>query len=137
MLNLLRQRANSYTSLAAAVVQSESDCEYECEHYMVQQGDSLESIASLHKTSVSEIRAANRDIFPIGERGDIFTSQILNIPPPKHSVSVASGNNRVHRIYVVCHGDTVSAISEKFGVTASEIRCSNRETFLVSLVAYY
>lgn len=77
--------------------------------HTVRRGETLTSIAILHKTTISELRQANNI------RGDrISVGQVLQIPSAQATV-----------IYRIRPGDTLGAIAQRHGVTIQAIQRAN------------
>ena len=82
--------------------------------YIVQRGDTLSQIALNFGTTVSEIASINN----IKNVNLIYTGQSLQIPTEHCDMS--------HTLYIVKPGDTLWAISRRFGVSISKIVMLNR-----------
>lgn len=82
--------------------------------YVVQSDNTLSQIALEYNTTVTELAYINN----ISNVNLIYTGQILYIPTVKHDTN--------HTLYVVKSGDTLWAISRRFGVSIAQIVMLNR-----------
>ena len=94
--------------------------------YTVRPGDSLHKIAKKYHVSVDTLKEANRL-----DGDSLRTNQVLVIPGGKSAKKTAENSATKKKtgtdatVYVVKQGDTLSGVSEKTGVPASEIRKTN------------
>ena len=91
--------------------------------YTVQKGDTLWAIARKYGCTVSEIVAANSDL--IKKPNLIYKGWQLQIPQDEtmgaDSADAILPDNRKTGVYIVKRGDTLWAISRKYGCTVAEI----------------
>ncbi len=91
--------------------------------YTVQKGDTLWAIARKYGCTVSEIVAANSDL--IKKPNLIYKGWQLQIPQDEtmgaDSADAILPDNRKTVVYIVKRGDTLWAISRKYGCTVAEI----------------
>ncbi len=91
--------------------------------HRVRQGETLASIAEKYKTSAEAIRSANRL-----SKKRLAVGQRLNIPirssVASGSAEKATGSGKSMN-HLVQKGDTLSALSRKYGISVTEIRKSN------------
>ena len=97
--------------------------------YKVQSGDTLSAISRKYGVSVDELYAAN------GGRSKLNTlrvGQVIRLGSPAKATAVASASSRtaakkssVPSSYKVQSGDTLSAISRKYGVSVDELYAAN------------
>jgi N-acetylmuramoyl-L-alanine amidase len=99
-------------SLAGAAAAQSEDT------YVVQPGDTLQSIAVKYNSSVEAIAARNGIINP----NDIRRGQVLIIPRAGANV------NAVVRTYIVQPGDNLQYIATRYGVTVEELVSVNNIT---------
>ncbi len=95
--------------------------------YLVQQGDTLSSIAEEAGIELDLLLAYNPDI---AESGTIFVSQEITIPPPDAEIPTPTALPEDLRPgdeieYVVRSGDTVASIAEAFNSTTDAIITEN------------
>lgn len=86
--------------------------------YIVKRGDTLTSIAKNYNTTVSAIVNANQ----IQNPNLIFVGQRLIIP--RNGIEITNDTN--HMLYRVRRGDTLYAISRRYGTTIANIVRLNR-----------
>ncbi len=91
-------------------------------HHTVRRGETLSHIARRYGTSVNALRAANDWIHP----RRLQVGQQLRIPsasdPSSISVSAEAGKWRIHRVRP---GDSLWAISRRYGVSVSQLQAWN------------
>jgi membrane-bound lytic murein transglycosylase D len=91
--------------------------------HRVRQGETLASIAGKYKTTAEAIRSANRL-----SKKRLVEGQRLNIPirssVASGSAEKATGSGKSMH-HIVQKGDTISALSRKYGISVTEIRKSN------------
>ena len=96
------------------------------ERYTVKPGDSLHKIAKKFHVSVDSLKEANSL-----DGNDLKPKQVLIIPGGKSAKKIAEKSTAKEKsgtdatVYVVKKGDTLAGVSEKTGVSASEIRKTN------------
>jgi len=96
------------------------------ERYTVKPGDSLHKIAKKFHVSVDSLKEANSL-----DGNDLKPKQVLIIPGGKSAKKIAEKSTAKKKsgtdatVYVVKKGDTLARVSEKTGVSASEIRKTN------------
>jgi LysM repeat protein len=92
----------------------------------VKPGDSLHKIAKKHHVSVDSLKEANRL-----DGNDLRPRQVLIIPGGKSAKKITEKSTAKKKpgtdeaVYVVKKGDTLAGVSEKTGVSTSEIRKIN------------
>ncbi|PSU20969.1 lytic transglycosylase [Photobacterium phosphoreum] len=88
----------------------------EAQHYVVQSGDNLWSIARQHKTSITKLKQLNRlsknTILKKGQRLKLSTAAVTKITATKHKTI----------IYKVRRGDSLSVIAQRYDVSVAEIK---------------
>ena len=103
-----------YVSLVAAVALADR-----FEVYVVQEGDTLESIAQKYRTSVEKIREQNN----LSEASRIKTGDSLMIPlKDEEPTSNVTGRIVVSQTYTVQPGDTLEKIATSFKVSVESIK---------------
>jgi len=98
-------------------------------YYTVRRGDNLSSIARRNDSTISELMALNG----LRSRHRIRAGQRLRLPHEDHGVQVASAPRRSSTpspppsdgMYTVRRGDTLTRISDKFGVSEQQILAMN------------
>ena len=91
--------------------------------YRVRRGDTLSQIARRNRTSVGNLRRANRIR---GRSSLIRVGQRLKIPTRKLSaVSLKRKKSPAPRSHKVVRGDTLSKLSKRYGVSVSQIKTWN------------
>jgi len=93
--------------------------------YTVQKGDTLNRIAARFETTVNALLRANPDIT---DRNKISVGQVIYLP----GATLTLPNNRV--VYIADRGDTLSAISRRFGVTLNALITANPQINNPSLI---
>lgn len=97
--------------------------EEETTTYVVQQGDTLTSIANRYGVSVVKLKRLNRltsNALKAGDRLEIPESDAPKAPPAP--ATAASPRTTVHS---VVSGDTLTSIAERFGTTVAKLRSAN------------
>ena len=89
--------------------------------YIVQNGDTLSSIAQKFDTTVQSIVSINN----ISNPNLIYTGEILKI---RTSINTGSRGENFSSLYTVQKGDTLSSIAKKFGVDYKELIEKNNMT---------
>ena len=89
--------------------------------YIVQNGDTLSSIAQKFDTTVQSIVSINN----ISNLNLIYTGEILKI---RTSINTGSRGENFSSLYTVQKGDTLSSIAKKFGVDYKELIEKNNMT---------
>ncbi|GAB4327033.1 MAG: hypothetical protein OHK0038_00610 [Flammeovirgaceae bacterium] len=114
-------------------IASTSSSSQEDSFYTVQSGDSLSYIASLYKTSPLQILTWNN----LSADATIYVGQKLKVKPGNTHVSIlpnpATGESE--EFYVVQKGETLFAISRRFGTTPEEILKMNALSLDASIYA--
>lgn len=116
---------NNYENLAEAVVKSIADyagvtytpANLEG-YYVVQKGDSLWSIASKNKTTVSELKTLNNL-----SSNTLQIGQLLKLPTTSKEEITTNEN-----IYTVQKGDSLWSISNKYGTSVDALKKANNLT---------
>ncbi|MDP1714117.1 MAG: LysM peptidoglycan-binding domain-containing protein [Anaerolineales bacterium] len=89
--------------------------------YVVEQGETVETIAAKCGTKVSAIYAANPGI-----SGSLYTGQVLTVPGSNYN---NQSNNEIYSsnngTYIVQYGDTFSVIASRFGVSMYDLWIAN------------
>jgi len=86
-------------------------------YHTVKRGDTISEIAEMYKTSANNIKKWN------GLRSDVIRlGQKLEIWIKSNSQKLYTSNKKSYRTYKVKYGDTLSEISEKYGIGLSQIR---------------
>lgn len=93
--------------------------------YVVEQGETVESIAAKCGTKASAIYAANPGI-----SGNLYAGQVLTVPGSNY---ISPSNNTYYNYasvnyngtYIVQYGDTFSAIASRFGVSMYDLWAAN------------
>ncbi len=96
--------------------------------YIVQQGDTLLSIATQFDLTVDELRAYNgmdSDIIVVGQELLIPPPTPTPGPTPTWDPSLPTPTLAPFILHTVQQGDTLSTIAEKYGVTVDDIRRAN------------
>ncbi len=96
--------------------------------YVVQQGDTLLSIATQFGLTVDELRAYNgmdSDIIVVGQELLIPPPTPTPGPTPTWDPSLPTPTLAPFILHTVQQGDTLSTIAEKYGVTVDDIRRAN------------
>ncbi len=96
--------------------------------YIVQQGDTLLSIATQFGLTVDELRAYNgmdSDIIVVGQELLIPPPTPTPGPTPTWDPSLPTPTLAPFILHTVQQGDTLSTIAEKYGVTVDDIRRAN------------
>ena len=91
--------------------------------YVVQQGDTLTSIANRYGVSVVKLKRLNRlasNALKAGDRLEIPESDAPKAPPAP--ATAASPRTTVHS---VVSGDTLTSIAERYGTTVAKLRSAN------------
>lgn len=92
--------------------------------HVVARGESLTSIAATDGLSVSALAAANG----LAHDAELIAGSLLEIPP-RGSVAAAVGastsTSRSRATYIVRHGDTLSGIAARFGLSTSDLAAAN------------
>lgn len=111
---------------------------YRIVQHMVQQGDSVDSIAEQYRTTTEQIRSDNRRVFPVGEPGFLRPGQTLTVRSRRKAgcslrESRRGGENAQRRqiLYEVLDGDSLESICTRFGADDAEVRRCNRSVFPV------
>jgi len=97
--------------------------EEETTTYVVQQGDTLTSIANRYGVSVVKLKRLNRltsNALKAGDRLEIPESDAPKAPPAP--ATAASPRTTVHS---VVSGDTLTSIAERYGTTVAKLRSAN------------
>ena len=97
--------------------------EEETTTYVVQQGDTLSSIANRYGVSVVKLKRLNRltsNALKAGDRLEIPESDAPKAPPAP--ATAASPRTTVHS---VVSGDTLTSIAERYGTTVTKLRSAN------------
>jgi LysM repeat protein len=108
--------------------QGEAPGKAKVEVYTVQDGDTLEGIASLYGLSEAEILDANPDI---ADPSSLEAGQEITIPgvsSPAETDGDTTGDAGATREYVVQAGDSIASIGAQFGVSGDEIEELNNIT---------
>lgn len=87
--------------------------------YLVQAGDSLESIATKLHTSVACLEGANPQV---SDPSVLCVGESLSVPNSNATIG-----------YAVCPGDTWSSIAKQFGISLTALRQANSEIRLLSV----
>jgi len=64
--------------------------------HTVVESDTLESIADTYGVRIADVREKNRSFFPVGEPGNLFPGQILQIVIPKQVPLTPLGEITIH-----------------------------------------
>ena len=88
----------------------------EAQHYVVQSGDSLWSIARQHKTSVNKLKQLNR----LHKNTVLQKGQTLKMPTI--ATAKKASTNRKTISYKVRSGDSLSVIAQRYDVSVAEIK---------------
>ncbi|MCS6862541.1 MAG: LysM peptidoglycan-binding domain-containing protein, partial [Abditibacteriales bacterium] len=91
------------------------------EVYVVQAGDTLESIAQQYRTSAQKIREQNN----LPEASHLKAGDVLIVPVQEENPSNVTGRIVVSQAYTVQPGDTLEKIAASFKVAAESIRAKN------------
>lgn len=119
-------RLNSNTIRAGQrlrIPKSGEPIEEETTTYVVQQGDTLTSIANRYGVSVVKLKRLNRlnsNALKPGDRLEIPESDAPKAPPAP--ATAASPRVTVHS---VVSGDTLTSIAERYGTTVAKLRSAN------------
>lgn len=97
--------------------------------YMVQEGDTLYSIARLYGTTVSSIMAANPGI---SDMNMLYIGQVICVPAAMPGQMPCTGQQ-----YTVQPGDSFYSIARKFGVTTADLMAANPGIPAGNLIAGY
>jgi LysM repeat protein len=97
--------------------------------YVVQSGDTLEKIASLHHISISELQQANCLLVTTG----LLPGAILYVPPEPTQTrlpvptqnQLSCGRPYGWIVYIVQQGDTLYRLSQAFGISIGELQRAN------------
>lgn len=129
---------------------SSRKAKYQAVQHVVRQGDSVETLADLYDTTADQIRIWNRRHFPVGEPGFLFPGQVLSLRTNKRSqrrdskkytpLESSQGSparrkkpeeseGRKRMLCEVREGDSLKAISLRWGVREDEVRRLNRSIF--------
>ncbi|MBW2287363.1 MAG: LysM peptidoglycan-binding domain-containing protein [Deltaproteobacteria bacterium] len=111
--------------LLAAIPTSDRKSEqHRDRYYKVRRGDSLSRIAQRYRIRIRELVAANN----LRSRHRIRVGQVLVLPDHAYRSrgNVARTDRPKDGIYRVRRGDNLSAIAERFGVSAREVATANR-----------
>ena len=100
------------------VAHSESAAPAEGGNHTVRRGETLSKIAANHGTSVEALAAANG----IKDYHHVTAGQVLVVPAEGYRAPASSGNPGIH---TVRRGDTLSAISEKYGIRLTDLLAWN------------
>jgi membrane-bound lytic murein transglycosylase D len=105
------------TKVIAAEPVKASSVIYGGNQYRVRKGDTLIAIARHHGTTVAQLRALN------GIRSDVIrVGQLLAVSKQRSSVAASYSASGFHR---VAPGETLSAISRRYGVSVAQIKRQN------------
>lgn len=119
---------------------------YQVVRHVVQQGESIGTLAADHNTTPEQIRSDNRLHFPVGERAFVYPGQVLLLRAnstrrPKADEGLKSCEQNVRRrrssgklrrksiLYAVHEGDSLEGICLDLGVQEDEVRRCNRHIF--------
>ena len=93
--------------------------------YRVRRGDTLSRIARRNKTSVSNLRRANRmrgrSLIRVGQKLKVPTRKLAAVPIK----SKAKKSQTPPKRYKVTRGDTLVKLSRRYGVSVSQIKTLN------------
>ncbi|KGM13171.1 lytic transglycosylase [Cellulomonas bogoriensis 69B4 = DSM 16987] len=115
-----RRRAAGGTGMGLALAVASvtgSASAAQAQDYTVRPGDTVSHIAQRTSTSVAQIVRTNN----LDSRATIRVGQTLTIPAPAASTSSATGAPGSTSTHTVTHGDTVSALANRYGTTTRAI----------------
>jgi LysM repeat protein len=99
--------------------------------YVVEQGQTLNSIAASCGTTVMAIYAANP-----GLNGSVYAGQIITVPGSNYNAQNNSSFNPVNygNTYTVQVGDTFSGIASRYGVSINDLWTANSTIVNINLI---
>lgn len=97
--------------------------------YVVEQGDTLDTIAAMCGTTVSAIYAANP-----GSSGYLYAGQVLTLPGSYYNNYNYYPPVSYTGTYIVQAGDTFSGIASRFGVSINNLWAANPQIWNINLL---
>ncbi len=97
--------------------------------YVVEQGETLETIAAMCGTTVSAIYTANPGI-----SGSLYAGQVLTVPGSNYYNYYDYAPVSYNGTYIVRYGDTFSGIASRFGVSIYDLWAANPYIWDINLL---
>ena len=94
-----------------------------CKVYIVQQGDTMESVALALNIYRDTLNSLNTDV--IGPGGILQPQKFLKLPPWSNTCGDPNKSGEACRVYIVQQGDFIAGIAAAYGITVDELLSVN------------
>jgi LysM repeat protein len=94
-----------------------------CKVYIVQQGDTIESVALALNIYRDTLNSLNTDV--MGPGGILQPQKFLKLPPWSNTCGDPNKSGEACRVYVVTQGDFIAGIAAAYGITVDELLSVN------------
>lgn len=94
-----------------------------CKVYIVQQGDTIESVALALNIYRDTLNSLNTDV--MGPGGILQPQKFLKLPPWSNTCGDPNKSGEACRVYIVQQGDFIAGIAAAYGITVDELLSVN------------